>query len=145
MLKIDGKLDNIPVHRSDDHQRFVIKSHRTGSNYICDPPVLDTDIDTLVLVSNLVFYRDALFHDGWNVHGDYHKEADFANNLYSDYAFLTARKGKENIIAYANEVGYERFLTATLICKAFNMTDKADRVKAHVVACDREPKNVQGI
>lgn len=43
---------------------FIIKKHRTGSNYICDPPVTNTDKDVVIL--SKPDYESTLEAEGWS-------------------------------------------------------------------------------
>lgn len=118
---------------------LVLSCSRTGSAWICNPPVLNTDRDILLLVQSgvdeprdrLDYVRELFYNAGWDVHSDYHN-ADQATEV----PFLTARKGINNAIVYADPIGFERFAAATRIAKELNLTNKADRVRVHIAATE---------
>jgi hypothetical protein len=125
----------------EDVLTVVLKCSRAGSAWTCDPPVLTSDRDILLLVSpdlrtddkreQTTYVRDMFFHAGWDVHSDYHN-SDGATEI----AFVTARKGINNAIIYSDPVGFERFATATRICKELNLLNKEDRVRVHIAATE---------
>lgn len=43
----------------------VRMSFPIGSRYVCDPPVMDTDRDTLFLVGDVLTAETALLLEGW--------------------------------------------------------------------------------
>lgn len=97
----------------------VISYQRTGSNYTCNPPVLDTDIDYIVLVSDYGKVASFLLESGFVSC----TELEYDGNMF--YAF---RKGQLNLIITWQGVFYERFCAATMLAKYRNLLDKDDRV-----------------
>lgn len=97
----------------------VISYQRTGSNYTCNPPVLDTDIDYIVLVSDFGKAASFLLESGFVAC----TELEYYGNMF--YAF---RKGQLNLIITWQGVFYERFCAATMLAKHRNLLDKDDRV-----------------
>lgn len=92
-------------------------TYKTGSRHTCNPPVMDTDDDTLVLVDRLPdkkFMKD----NGWEFCGD---------QEYSS-SFEAYRNGERNLILITNEATYIRRCAATELCKAMNLTDKTARI-----------------
>jgi hypothetical protein len=106
----------------------------TGSRYICDPPPMDTDEDYVVLVQSFTEYAQNLLDQGWTVTVD-----DEAYDSLSDgedaYSFITARKGEMNLIIYAHQKGFDRFVAATEVSKRMNLLDKGDRVQVFIQFC----------
>ncbi len=98
------------------YEDFVIKSHPTGSNYICNPPVTDTDIDTVILAKP--GYEPSLVELGWDLPNDY-------GNLSE---FWSWRKGNKNYIVTTSSTFYKRFVLATKACKGMNVLSKAGRI-----------------
>ena len=102
----------------------IIACAPTGSKYICNPPVLNTDEDYAVLVNNLTVYAQSLLDDGWDVliaFDDYRPPN-------GGHRFFSARKGEMNLIVFDQKDGYDWMVKATELAKRFNLTDKADRV-----------------
>jgi len=100
----------------------VLMSHPIGSRYVCDPPVMDTDRDTLILVRNLQKAEAVLLEEGWT---------PCLNGEYIEGFFKAFRKGVDNYVITEHEEFFRRYLIAAHVAKAFNFTDKADRIKAH--------------
>lgn len=104
---------------SDFLLNYVEAYHPTGSNYICDPPVTDTDIDSVYLVKN--GYEQALSSEGF--------QYSMTDEEYeSQGIFLSWRKGNENYIVTTDENFYNKFVLATEVAKALNLRNKASRV-----------------
>ena len=97
-----------------------VKHHKTGSNYICNPPVSDTDVDYLVFTWDKSNYLFQCAKNGWDVHSD----DDYPEN--DD--FCSVRNGNINLIVTECEWFYGRLVTATECAKKLNLLDKADRV-----------------
>ena len=115
----------------------VIKAHPTGSNYICDPPVNDTDIDWVILIK----YNPTLFGEleqlGWKWCGA-DPEAGAGGNPYENsgetdthYArsFTAYRRGQYNLIFVESESEFDRWVKATEEARKLNLTNKADRIE----------------
>lgn len=98
---------------------------RTGSQEICNPPPVGSDIDYLVWVpsSDLLGYVvNCLSGHGYNWEGDVHYQE------VGKSSFMSWRNVEMNFIVTANEVFKKRHKAATAICKKLNVMDKADRV-----------------
>lgn len=90
----------------------------TGSSYICNPPVLDTDIDFVILIKD------------WNKLHDWCKQNAFKTN-FEDYAieeFRSYKRGVINIIVTDDPTWYKRFVKATELAKQLNLLDKQQRI-----------------
>ena len=96
----------------------------TGSNYICNPPVTNTDIDQMFLVSNLTETKEALIMDGWVICGT--DKGDLYPDDYSDW--LAFRKGNNNALCTNNVDYYLKFYKATELAKKQNLLNKQDRI-----------------
>lgn len=74
-----------------DFKSYVVKSFPIGSRYVCDPPVMDTDKDTLILcdVPSLAIPAQSLLNEGWTPCGE---------GEYVEGHFLAFRKGEENYV-----------------------------------------------
>jgi len=97
-----------------------ISTWPTGSNYICNPPVEDTDIDTVVLVEDLSDALQAYSAEGWTYCGK-----DYEANMLDWFA---VRKGKENHIVMKDLERFQHWITATELCRALNLLKKQDRI-----------------
>ena len=96
----------------------VIKWSQTGSSYICDPPVLNTDIDILTLSR-----EGDLSEHGWErCSGEEYEMGS------EDFSFQAWRKGKYNLIVTSNREYYYSFLLATKLAKKLNLKEKEQRI-----------------
>lgn len=103
----------------------ILKYHPTGSYYTCNPPVVDTDEDWVVLVE----YRPDTDPEGHLIHHDYYR----TNNDYklcdrNQFRTYRHRENRHNLIVTTNPDWYERFVEATEIAKEENLLRKADRI-----------------
>lgn len=103
------------------YEDFQIKYHPTGSNYICNPPVTDTDVDTVILAKE--GYEDSLKELGWTTSTEVNGET-YCNN--GD--FVSWRKGNKNYVVSCNPEFYKKFVIATRAAKALNLLTKPQRV-----------------
>ena len=92
-----------------------IRAHRTGSSFICDPPVLDTDIDIVLWYQDVAFPQIAA-ENHWEVGEDY------------GLGMLTFRKDQYNIIALTEQKDFYKWIGATYVAKGLNLMDKGDRI-----------------
>lgn len=112
--------------RRIDELHFIIPEawcYPTGSRYVCDPPVLDTDIDILVYSPiNIDFTLTTLGY------------TTTCNEAYVEaLGFAAWRKGKVNLIVSNNKDFIERFRIATHWCKRKNVKIKYHRSYIHEV------------
>lgn len=130
---------------SFDH--FIGSAHRTqlllhfcetGSRVICDPPVLDTDLDYLVYVRDLdeagwwfsSHHWKNCFED-WEdkVDKDPGTQADYYTVEIADGARFQAWRRKEvNVIVTDDELLHLRSRAATLLAAQLNLQSKAERI-----------------
>ena len=100
----------------------------TGSRFICNPPVKNTDEDYVLLVSNLPDFIDLATLSGWD------------NNL-EEYdgvgsEFECFRKDEYNLIVTSSKELFDKWCTATMLAKFLNLTDKNDRIELFSVIVD---------
>lgn len=95
----------------------------TGSRFICDPPVMDTDIDYVCLSRGTV-HQIYLPCDGWTLTNP----DDEGKYEGMERHFDTYRKGEYNLIVTQSIRFYCDFVTATYVAKERNLTDKQDRI-----------------
>lgn len=103
-----------------DFNEHVKAFHPTGSRYICDPPQMYTDNDTVILADAAPF-EDWLISNGWDssvTEIEYERMGEFCS----------WRKGEENYIITESPEFYQRFVKATELAKENNLTAKADRI-----------------
>ena len=98
---------------------LYIDSFKTGSNYICNPPVENTDIDEMFLVYNLEETELELVDNGWEKCG---------NTEYDLTKWAAYRKGKLNALITDNLNHYTKFEAAAELAKKRNLLYKKDRV-----------------
>lgn len=99
---------------------YVLEFHRTGSSYICDPPVTNTDVDYVCLVEE----SSKVILDTWLTNQGYTD----VSKLYEGTDFLSVRKERLNLIIVWSDSNYEGWVEATLQAKELNLTNKEDRV-----------------
>lgn len=97
--------------------------YKTGSSVICDPPVLDTDIDFIIHTTDmeglLRFLRENNYCSSITDEGEYELETE---------GFECLRHGNINLILTENRVFYSRWVRATQLAKQFNLLKKTDRI-----------------
>ena len=97
----------------------LLKSHPTGSYYICNPPVTTTDIDRVVLAEE--GYWEDLTSMGF--------EPSPTQLEYDSLgSFISWRRGTDNYIVTTDPSFYALFVAATEIAKQLNLKDKESRV-----------------
>ena len=94
-------------------------SFPTGSSYICNPPVLDTDIDQMFLVDDLEKVSKILEKLGWKCCGKEEYQTD---------KWVAYRKDNLNALLTDNLDHFNKFLQATEEAKKLNLLDKKDRI-----------------
>jgi len=103
-----------------------------GSRVTCNPPPTDTDEDYLVLTKDKEAAVKALQVMGFEYSTDPEKIAEY-NRLgeTSGYSFVSLFFGDINYIVTDSVFFFERFLTATHVCKTLNLLKKEERVMVH--------------
>jgi hypothetical protein len=101
----------------------------TGSRYVCNPPVLTTDIDFIV------YYKHNLAED------IYYNSYTISNSTEymcagQEDKFISYRNGILNLIVTSDADFADGYLIATHICRRFNLRLKEERVIVHRVARD---------
>ena len=103
----------------------------TGSNFICYPPVEDTDIDWTVWVEDKTereeMIEGLIDGDGWVVCGP-GDDSEFAYEGHVDGTFIALRKGKHNLIITKDLSFHKRFMVATSVARQLNLREKVQRV-----------------
>ena len=107
-----------------------IARHPTGSRYICNPPVTDTDDDWVVLVEDINYARFIAGRNGW-----YQAEADTSYGRAGEEdtvpTFSSMRHNTEsyNYIFIQDPEFYDRYVAATELAKHYNLLKKPDRIQ----------------
>ena len=99
---------------------LYLNSFKTGSNYICNPPIEDTDIDEMFFVYDLEKTDIDLTRDGWTKCGI----SEYAVTGWAAY-----RKGNLNALVTSSQDHYDKFEAATELAKKRNLLNKEDRIK----------------
>lgn len=119
-------------------------TYPTGSNYTCDPPVTNTDIDFFAYMpkvavatagcSDSVFWDEInriMREDGWTECGDEGMRQEYAlQEGYSDQ-WQAYRKGRFNVLITHDYDWFVQGAAASELCKALNLMDKDDRCSVH--------------
>jgi hypothetical protein len=98
------------------------KQHPTGSNYICNPPVENTDIDFVVWAPKIKEADNTLRDSGFSYEG-YTSNCDYPNMFWS------YRKENINIILTILPDFFLKFVSATEKAKSLNLLFKEERIK----------------
>jgi len=100
-----------------------------GSRVTCSPPPMDTDEDFLLLVEDLneavIKLKEIGFDAGMTPE---QKKAYASLQRTSGGRFKSLRLGDVNYIITESAFFFDRFLTATHICKTLNVMDKKQRI-----------------
>lgn len=93
-----------------------------GSRYVCNPPVLGTDIDFLV-------YCDDGAIDNLIIYGYIETKMKYGGSK----PITCFRRGKVNVITTKDRDYFIAFEVATHLVKQFNLRNKLDRVALHEI------------
>ena len=100
-----------------------------GSRVTCSPPPMDTDEDFLLLVENMNDAVLKLKEIGFDSGMTPEQEREYASlQRTSGGRFKSLRLGHVNYIVTESAFFFDRFLTATHICKTMNVMDKKQRI-----------------
>jgi len=112
----------------------TVKWFRSGSSYICFPPVTNTDYDLVlyVLPENFGPFMDALIADGWERGGSRNEQSEWASFKKTEDGVLY------NFIVTQSETHYANMYIATAVAKRLNLLRKHDRVMLFHAIVDGE-------
>ena len=100
-----------------------------GSRVTCSPPPMDTDEDFLLLVEDLDEAVKKLKEIGFDTGMTKEQEDEYVSfQRTSGGRFKSLRFGDVNYIVTQSAFFFDRFLTATHICKTLNVMDKKQRI-----------------
>lgn len=101
--------------------------YQTGSSVICNPPVLDTDIDYIICDSKGRFdtqnLHKFLISNGFEMSCQDEEEYDLESEAFDCY-----RKDNINLIVTDNYEWYLKWVAATQIATRLNLIKKEDRI-----------------
>lgn len=112
----------------DEIKALCLMSAPVGSRITCNPPVLDTDEDMLVLVEAEKFmdFCHQLTGCGFSLDGS--RVLAAGNSVDDPYHFQSFSLNGLNIIATAQLEFFWRFIAASSIAKRLNLLNKDDRI-----------------
>lgn len=100
-----------------------------GSRVTCSPPPTDTDEDFLLLVEDLTEAVQKLKSIGFSTNMTAEQEEEYKKlSMVSGGRFKSLRFGDVNYIVTQSAFFFDRFMTATHICKTMNVMDKRQRI-----------------
>ena len=102
----------------------ILKWMPTGSFYICNPQVLNTDKDYIVLVKDLNTSQPKLQELNYVPSVADSDEYD----LEAEGGFMCYRKDDINLIVTEDEKFFAKFWEATTVAKQLNLKEKHDRI-----------------
>lgn len=95
-----------------------------GSRFVCDPPVMDTDIDYCLY--SPVGIDSILTEMGFDSNGF----AAYRKGV-NDGVFTSWRRGDINLVVTHDTESFEKYKIATHICKKLNVRSKPDRIMVY--------------
>lgn len=107
----------------------ILLMQAVGSRVTCNPPVLDTDEDWLLLLKpdTMGTVLECLCDElGWDFDGS--EVIPSQNYIPENDRFQSVSREGLNLILTESPVFYKRFLAATSIAKSLNLLDKTDRI-----------------
>ena len=104
----------------EDLKGLYLEALLTGSRVMCSPPVLDTDLDVVLLVECSGDVVLAIKNLGYTLTSD----ATYGAPLDE---FVCFRKGDVNLIVTCDVEGFRRWGLATRWCTELNLQSKTDR------------------
>lgn len=118
--------------------KSIIAIHPTGSRFICDPPVMDTDDDYIVLGQHISQVVEELRADGWEADSERYRGSVTRGYTEDGPQFVSARKGNVNYIITDDEEYYDKYVVATLASKEYNLREKWQRIRMFHAVIDGE-------
>jgi hypothetical protein len=111
------------THELDFLKPLVMDMIPTGSRVICNPPVLDTDEDWVLMVPERHSFEDTLINAGYyRTSKRYYRVASSITTYRSDFNNI-------NLIVTDDQNMFDRWREATEIATQENLTNKEDRIK----------------
>ncbi len=101
---------------------LIKKIRFVGSKHTVNPPPKDSDVDYLILTSNIKGLGGALSDSGFK------NESTLAEYQGLNH-FESYRKELMNLIVTDSKFFFYKFMTATYICKLFNTQPRSRRIR----------------
>ena len=106
-----------------------IARHPTGSRFICDPPVRDTDDDWIILVEDLEYAKYKAARLDWHSAGAGYYRGGSDHEELGLFVSMRHSEGNSNYIFTEDAEFYDRYVAATLLAKKYNLLNKPDRIQ----------------
>ena len=100
-----------------------------GSRVTCNPPPLDTDVDTLALVTDPRGMVDAIQCVTTDAEGYTFDGSIIEDPTQQTLRFVSLKKGNDNIILTGCPEFAKRFMAATFVAKSLNLLNKSARIR----------------
>ena len=101
---------------------YIRAFYPTGSNYICNPPVTDTDVDYLILAKHKKALAYTLMENKFTINPiDYYEQG-------KEVLFESWRRGNINLLVMTDIDHFNKWVEATILAKKLNLLDKKQRV-----------------
>lgn len=97
--------------------------YQTGSSVICNPPVLDTDVDFVISTTEETKLHKFLISKGFEQSCEDEEEYDMTSEGFTCY-----RKSNVNLIVTTNYNWYLKWVEATKLAKKLNLLQKEQRI-----------------
>ena len=101
---------------------------KVGSRVTCNPPPTDTDEDYIVYVKDVSVAVSGLLAMGFERSSTPEQIERYMSMGSGIFSFTSLWFGDLNYIVTDDWLFFERFLTATHVCKALNLMRKEDRI-----------------
>uniref|UniRef100_A0A6C0JWT4 Nucleotidyltransferase n=1 Tax=viral metagenome TaxID=1070528 RepID=A0A6C0JWT4_9ZZZZ len=97
--------------------------YQTGSSVICDPPVLDTDIDYIICTPSFSAFDKFVVDAGFR-----YTSNDEEGYVLQNNGFFCYRRDNLNLIVTESNDWYLKWVAATKLAKKLNLLQKKDRI-----------------
>lgn len=97
--------------------------YQTGSSVICDPPVLDSDIDYVICTARFVEFDKFIVDAGFR-----NTSGDAEEYVLQEDGFTCYRRNNINLIVTESYDLYLKRVSATGLAKKLNLLKKKDRI-----------------
>ena len=100
----------------------------TGSRYICNPPVITTDVDFVLFVEDIQAAYKQLRETSWKIGGE--ENATYGEPEVDGWfsAKKTINGEVVNYIVVSDQDQFSKWVTATELAKKLNLLKKDDRI-----------------
>lgn len=121
-------------------RKFALATCKSGSRVVCNPPVMDTDFDIVVLLKHAddcKYIEDEGYKYTVPTKEDGYELQEIETEGTNEHWLRTYRKGEINLICLIDPIRFGRWKLATEIAKTLNLESRDDRialfalVKAH--------------